>query len=296
MAGLEIAAVSSLGAWDPFVVRRLRSVIEDYQPDVAQAHLARAAHLVGKALKRSRLPLLTMTHNYVDPKYYRRVNMFLPATQDQAAYLRNNGIAEARMRIIPNFSTLPAATLSPDRPAAIVTMGRFVHKKGFQVLLAALGDLRRRGLALPPVLLGGDGPLRQELERTARQQGVEDVVRFVGWQTDPATFLDRGTLFVLPSLDEPFGIVVLEAMARGLPIIATATQGPREILDAASAILVPPGDSAALAQALTQCLSQPAAARDRARCASEYFRSRYAADIVVPQLLAVYAGMKNNSV
>ncbi len=295
MAGLEIATISSLGTWDPFVVNPLRSAIERFQPDVVQAHLARAAHLVGKALKHSRLPLLTMTHNYVGLKYYRRVDMFLPATQDQATYLRNNGIDPENMRIIPNFSALTLTTPPADRPTAIVSLGRFVEKKGFQVLLAALGNLRRRGVVLPPVLLGGDGPLRQELERTVRQQGIEDVVRFEGWQTEPAAFLDRGTLFILPSLHEPFGIVVLEAMARGLPIIATTTQGPREVLDATCAMLVPPGDSEALAQALMQCLAQPEAARDRARRAAEYFRSRYAAESVVPQLLAVYAELSSKS-
>lgn len=291
MAGLELATVGSLGVWDPFAAGRLRAVVERFRPAVVQAHLARAAHHVGRALRDFRVPLLTMTHNYVDLKYYRHVDMFLAATNDQAAYLQKCGIASERTQVIPNFSLLPALTLPPERPAAIVAMGRMVHKKGFQVLLAALGDLRRRGMQLPPVLLGGDGPLRERLERAAREYGVGDVVRFAGWQTEPAAFLDRGTLFVLPSLDEPFGIVVLEAMARGLPIIATMTQGPREILDAASAILVPPGDSAALAAALIQALTQPEAARARAVCASGYFVSRYSADVVVPKLVAAYEEM-----
>lgn len=291
MGGLEIATVRSLGIWDPFAARRLRVLIEAFRPDVVQVHLARAAHHAGSALRDTPVPLLSMTHNYVNIKYYGRVNKFLPATQDQAAYLRQCGVTAGRMQVVPNFSVLPALTPPPDRPPAIVTLGRMVQKKGFHILLAALADLRRRDVPLPPVLIGGDGPLRHKLEQAAVRGGLGDSVRFVGWLTDPVAFLDQGTLFVLPSLDEPFGIVVLEAMARGLPIVATSTQGPREILDTASAILVPPGDSAALAGALLQVLAQPETARTRAACATGYFVSRYSADAVVPQLLAVYRGM-----
>ena len=263
-------------------------MIAEFRPAVVQAHLARATRLAGKALADTQVPLLSKTHNYVNLKYYRDVDVFLPTTRDQSAYLARQGITPDRIHVIPNFSTLPTATPPADRPPAIVAMGRLVEKKGFSMLLAACAELRRRGVALPPVLLAGDGPLRGELQRAAGQLGVDDVAQFVGWQKDPAAFLDRGTLFVLPSLDEPFGIVVLEAMARGLPVVATLTQGPREMLDSDSAWLVPPGDFNALAEALREALAKPRVARARAARASERFQSLYAADVVVPQLLAIY--------
>lgn len=289
LPGLSIATVRSLGPRDPFAPRRLRRLVAGFRPAVVQAHLARGAQLAGRALARTGMPLLVKTHNYVDLKYYQHVTLFLPTTQDQAAYLAHHGVAPERMRIIPNFSSLATQEPDPARPAAIVALGRFVEKKGFDVLLRACADLQRRGITLPPLLLGGDGPLRGALERRARELGLGDVVQFPGWQADPAAFLDHGTLFVLPSLDEPFGIAVLEAMARGVPIIATRTQGPREVLDEVTALLVPPGDSAALAAALDDALAQPAAARERAALALARFRSLYAADAVVPQLLAAYA-------
>ncbi len=288
LPGLGIATLRTFGAWDPIAPHRLRAMIEDYRPVVIQTHLARATHLTGRALANKQAPLLAKTHNYVKLKYYRGVDVFLPTTRDQAAYLVGQGVAPERMHVIPNFSPLPAATPPADRPAAIVSMGRFVTKKGFAVLFAACAELRRRGIALPPLLLAGDGPLRGELERTAHRLGMDDVIRFVGWQDDPAAFLDRGTLFVLPSLDEPFGIAVLEAMARGLPVVATLTQGPREVLDPASAWLVPPGDSNALADALADALSHPQLAREHAARATARFASTYAADVVVPQLVSVY--------
>ncbi|MBI1731889.1 MAG: glycosyltransferase [Gammaproteobacteria bacterium] len=287
-AGLELATARSLGTWDPVVVRRLRRLLLEFRPAVVQAHLARAAHHTGKAVAGMHLPVVSKTHNYVNVRYYRHVDLFIPATHDQADYLAGQGIARPRMRVIPNFSVLPAAMPPPDRPDTILAMGRFVRKKGFQILLAALGELRRRGVTLPAVLLAGEGPLRRELQRLARRHGVEESVRWAGWQDDAAAFMDRGTLFVLPSLDEPFGIVLLEAMARGVPIVATLTQGPREILDPGSALLVPPDDSNALADAIAQSLSHPAAARDRAAHASRVYQSRYSAEAVVPQLESLY--------
>jgi len=289
--GLEIATLRPLGPWDPILPRRLRVLIADYRPAVVQAHLARAVHLAGKALANKQAPLLAKTHNYVNLKYYRGVDIFLPTTRDQAAYLARAGVAADRMQVIPNFSALPVAKVPADRPAAIVAMGRFVPKKGFAVLFAACAELRRRGVTLPPLLLAGDGALRGELQRAARDLGVDDIVQFAGWQQDPAAFLDRGTVFVLPSLDEPFGIAVLEAMARGLAVVATLTQGPREVLDADSAWLVPPNDSNALADALAESLSQPQVARTRAVHAAARFASLYSADVVVPQLLSIYASV-----
>jgi glycosyltransferase involved in cell wall biosynthesis len=289
MSGLEIATRRPLGPWDPILPRRLRALIADYRPAVVQAHLARAVHLAGKALANKQAPLLAKTHNYVNLKYYRGVDIFLPTTRDQAAYLAREGVAADCIHVIPNFSALPVTTVPVDRPPAVVAMGRFVPKKGFAVLFAALAELRRRGAALPPVLLAGDGPLRGELQRAARDLRVDDVVQFAGWQQDPALFLDRGSVFVLPSLDEPFGIAVLEAMARGLSVVATMTQGPREVLDADSAWLVPPGDSNALADALAESLSQPQVARARAAHAAARFASLYSAEVVVPQLLSIYA-------
>lgn len=289
LPGLHIESLRSLGPWDPFAPRRLRAIVAAYQPALVHAHLARGARVAGRAVRDTCVPLLVKTHNYVDLKYYDDVTLFLPTTRDQAAYLMHHGIEAGRVRVIPNFSAVPVTDVDPGRPVAVVALGRCVHKKGFHVLLAALADLRRRGVALPPLLLGGDGPLRHGLERQARELGLGDVVQFAGWQTDAAAFLDRGTLFVLPSLDEPFGIAVLEAMGRGVPVIATMTQGPREVLDDTTAWLVPPGDVGALADALGAALADPAAARARATRARERFTALYSAAAVVPQLLAAYA-------
>lgn len=291
--GLEIAPLRTWGPWDPLAPRRLRKLIAAYGPEAVQSHLARGTRVAARAMTGMALPLLAKTHNYVDLKYYRGVTLFLPTTRDQAAYLAQSGVARERVRVIPNFSPLPVAEVPADRARAVLAMGRFVAKKGFAELLSAWARLKARGVSLPPLRLAGDGPLRADLERRARELGLADLVQFVGWQKDAARFLDSGTLFVLPSLEEPFGIAVLEAMARGVPIIATTTAGPREILDDDTALLVPPGDIDALADALGVVLAEPGDARARAARARARFKALYAADVVVPQLLAAYAAARD---
>jgi glycosyltransferase involved in cell wall biosynthesis len=135
-------------------------------------------------------------------------------------------------------------------PPVIGAMGRFVAKKGFDVFIAALGRLRSQGAAFRAVL-AGDGPERLALRRLADQHGLQDVLTFPGWVDDKPTFFAGIDVFCLPSLHEPFGIVLIEAMAQGLPIVATDSEGPSEILhDGIDGVLVPRGDAERLAEAL----------------------------------------------
>ena len=109
--------------------------------------------------------------------------------------------------------------------------------------------LHDRGLSAK-IILGGDGPEKSALEKLAADLDINDSVTFSGWVDDVPDFLAQGPIFVLPSLDEPFGIVVLEAMAQGKIIVSTRSQGPREILDDTTAYLCPTDDPTALADAL----------------------------------------------
>jgi glycosyltransferase involved in cell wall biosynthesis len=286
--GLQPAFVSTLGSWDPLAAARLRRLLAGWEPDVVQPHLARGAHLAGGAAHAIGKRVLITTHNYVDLKYYRHVDCFLPATTDQARYLRAHGVSVDQIHVVPHFSTLEPVTTPSVSGAGrcLGALGRMVPKKGFDILLQALAEARR---TLPDLrlLLGGDGPVRADLERQARFLGLEDAVEFAGWQGDAAAFLERLDGFVLPSLEEPFGIVVLEAMARGVPLVSTTTPGPREILDETCAWLVAPGDAPALAAALVAAMSDPEQRRRRAAAALERFRERYTPAAVMPRIVSL---------
>lgn len=137
-------------------------------------------------------------------------------------------------------------------------------KKGLDTLITALSLLRRGGTELGLTLVG-DGPLRGELEALAERLGVRDLVHFTGFLDlqEVNARLRRCEIFVLPSRAEPFGIVIIEALIHGKPVIATRVGGIPEIVDhLENGYLVPPEDPHSLARAILE-LHGDAALRDR---------------------------------
>lgn len=289
--GVTTAGLRCHGNWDLFTRRRLRQLFAAYRPTVVQAHLARAALHAGAAAHALGLPTLAKTHNLVDARYYRDIDLLVPTTQAQASHLAVQGVAATDLRPIPNFSALePVAAV--NRPAAapwtLKTVGRFVPKKGFAALLDAFATLCASGLEAQ-LVIGGDGPEAASLKARSRTLGVGPRVTWAGWVDDVADFLADAQLFVLPSHDEPFGIVLLEAMARGVPIVTTPTAGPREILDSDSATFSASDDGPALAVALAAALADYTASLARATVALQRFRTHYSAAVVTARYLEVYA-------
>lgn len=290
VAGIETRRVHCRGVWDRWCRARLERELAAFAPRVVQAHLARAAALAGAAARPLGLPVVAKTHNLVKPKYYRDVSVLVPTTAEQEQWLLAHGVEAARLERIPNFSALPAASTPRPVPAgtvAIRALGRFVPKKGFDVLIDALASapLRARDWTLD---IAGDGPEAAALKRRVAQAGIGRRVGFPGWVDDVGAYLAEADLFVLPSRDEPFGIALLEAMACGVPLVTTAASGPREVLDADTALFCEPGDASALAAAIGRALDEPAAARERAGRALARYAERYAEDAVVARYLALY--------
>ena len=163
------------------------------------------------------------------------------------------------------------------------TVGRLADQKALHVLLEATPRL----LADDPgtrVLIVGDGPLRPALERQARRLGVDGAVVFAGYQADVVPAYAAMDVFVLPSRYEGFGIVFLEAMALGVPVVGTRVVGSEDaVVDGVTGLLVPHGDAPALAAAVVRLLSDGAlreAIRTEAarRVAQEHSRESMAAD------------------
>ena len=147
-----------------------------------------------------------------------------------------------------------------ERPY-VLGIGRHVPQKGFDVLLRAFALLRdRNALANHQLVLAGDGAQHEELLDLARSLGLDDAVDFVGRcdRARTASLFAGCSLFVLPSRHEPMGIVNLEAMAAGRPVLASAVGGvPELVVDGQTGVLVRPDDHDALADALGQLLASP---------------------------------------
>lgn len=138
-------------------------------------------------------------------------------------------------------------------------LGRAVEGKGIDTLIKAVAMLGKSGHRLE-LRFGGDG--EDHVRALAASHGVEAQVVFTGWHADPGAFIDDIDLLVLPSVKESFGLVLIEAMARGRPVLATRCNGPSSIIvDGENGFLVPIRDAVALADRLVMALNTPELAR-----------------------------------
>jgi glycosyltransferase involved in cell wall biosynthesis len=172
--------------------------------------------------------------------------------------------AEARLAgkiwVVPNGIGRVQTTL-PKRSTdvTIVCVANLIAYKGHATLLEALTRMPSEGWS---VLLVGDGPERESLLHAIGTKGLRDRVTLLGGRDDVHALLDSADIAVLPSYSEGMPNSVMEAMAHGLPVVATDVGGNRSLLGSGAGILVPPGDDLALAQALRGLLDNPHARRE----------------------------------
>ena len=133
--------------------------------------------------------------------------------------------------------------------------------------------------------LGGSGPEDLALRKMASDYGLHDVLEFTGWVEDRTAFLSAIDLFVLPSYHEPFGIVLIEAMAHGKPCITTATEGPCEIIRAGEdAMMVDIAKPYELAQSIMECLENTGLTIQIAARARQKIEQQFSSEVVSAKL------------
>lgn len=160
----------------------------------------------------------------------------------------------------------------PGQPPVILGVGRLVPPKGFHILVEAFSRLRSEAR----LAILGEGPERGSLLRRAQELGLSSRVWLPGFVPDPAAYLAKAAVFVMPSTFEAFGLVLVEALAVGTPVVASDTGGSREILGSGAA-LVAPGNIEALADAIRAALAErsPSAVCDLRRYTVAEVTSQY---------------------
>ncbi len=290
-SNLRVENFSVLGWWDVRSRLKMQKVINNFDAEIIHSHLARATYLCGYISNNLNIPLTVKTHNYIDLKYYKNVDVFIPTTEDQKQYLIKQGVDEKKIKVIPNFSKIiPVEEIKyqqADEKLEIYSIGRMVKKKGFDNLLRAFSLLFKSGYEAR-LEIAGDGPERKALLELVEELGLGKYVKFPGWVDDVSNFAENKDVFVLPSLDEPFGIVVLEAMAMGKPIITTRTQGPREILDEQAACLVSINVEEELADAMKKFIDDKEYRLKLAENSLKRFKEKYSLEVVAPKILDLY--------
>lgn len=175
-----------------------------------------------------------------------------------AAELAERKLPIRALNVVPNGVDLERFRMAGPVPASstILLVGRLVAQKGVDVALRALVAVLSR-CPQARLVVAGDGDQALYLQRTARYLGVASHVEWVGWQSADAlvALYQQANVVLVPSRYEPFGIVALEAMACGRPVVASRTGGLAEIVaDSETGYLAPPGDDLRLAQRIAQLL------------------------------------------
>jgi glycosyltransferase involved in cell wall biosynthesis len=207
-----------------------------------------------------------------------------------ASRLRREGVGRRRIVHVPNGIDLASFyPASDERPARrLVSVARLRPEKGHEELVAAFAIVARafRDTTLTIV---GDGPLRERLETQIAAHGLTGRARIVGHRDDVPALLREHDLFVLASRSEAFPNAVLEAMATGLPVVATGVGGIPELVEhAVNGLLVAPGQAEVLAGAIAGLLTRPSFARALGRRARADVEARYSFHRMVQHVESLY--------
>ncbi len=289
---IRLKTISVLGAWDFFAVKKIQSLLLEHNSELVQAHLARGALLAGRACRKLNLPLVVTTHNYIDPKYYKYVTRLVPPTQDQYNYYLQQGVLAEKMSKIDHFSPLEPVLPRPKEENTTIrlrALGRLVEKKGFDVLIDAFAELNKNDQQVYELRIGGSGSQQETLQAQIDRFGLGKKIKLVGWVDDVQEFLQDGDVFVLPSRDEPFGIVVIEAMAAGIAIVSTDCKGPMEVLDENTAWLCEKNNVSALSIAIKSAANSEMLRLQKSSLASTKFDQIYSHKAVIPQFIELYS-------
>lgn len=311
--GIDTHALGST-KWNPTSLWRLLRHVEAFQPSIIHAHLFEAEVFAGIIkILRPRIPLVSTRHG-LDPLRNAIPAIFIQKilTRLQARIV---GVSNAVVASIPVTSSMKADKLmlihngvntkmfSPGRTEeaellrkelglggkkVVGSVGRLVPEKGYDFLLTAWPAVLDQ-VPEACLLLIGDGPQRALLQKMVSGKNMRGSVRLCGTITEALpTWLLSFDLFVLPSLSEGLGIAVLEAMASGLPVVATHVGGIPDIVNSSSGILVPAGDVKALAAAIVQTLDNPLQSKNMGREARNRVEREFTIEHTVEKLAELY--------
>lgn len=258
----------------------LFSGIHEWQPDLAVSFLPRANISLLKLSKKLR-PIKTLVTEQVSTvdnysgirpasilmksliqNYYPQADLVVASSSGVADGLRTLGISPDKIEVVynpVNLDEIRALAVQPveiplkTRPR-IITIGRLVPQKDHETLLRSF-KIARESVDAELVILG-EGPLRSSLQKLAHNLNLENSVVFAGWHPNPFAWLKTADLFVLSSIFEGFGNVLIEAMACGLPVVSTdCRHGPSEILSQGEfGRLVPTGNANLLGKAMLEII------------------------------------------
>jgi glycosyltransferase involved in cell wall biosynthesis len=255
--------------------RALARLVAELRPAVVHAHLFASAAAAAHAVRDQPVPLVVTEHTEgpwrdrraraVSGLVYRHADRVVAVSSAiRDLLVTGYGVAPERVEVLlPTAAAPPAAVSAPPDPGRPVVglVGRLVPEKGVDVFLRAAA-LVSAVVPQARFLVVGDGPLRPDLEHRAAVLGLAGAVTFTGYRSDAPRLLAGLDVLAVPSRSDGSPLVVCEAMAAGVPVVASRVGGlPDLVEDGGSGLLVRPGEAEDLARALVSLLLDPEAAR-----------------------------------
>jgi glycogen synthase len=303
-------------ASDNHALMQLIAKLGDWRPDVVHAHDWLVAWAANSIKELWNLPLVATIHATERGRHGGHLPPGLPATINSVEWwltyqarsiitcsrfmmrevISGFELPAEKVQLIPNgvdvalWTQQPSATDTASDEQLVLAWGRVQYEKGFQVLVQAISTLRTRAPKVRCVI-AGRGTYLPELQSHIEIEGVEGLVRLAGFvsDTDLRELVARASVIVIPSLYEPFGIVALEGMAAGVPIVVSRTGGLAEIIEGTDAgLLFEPGNANDLCARLEEVLHSPELADSMRSRASHLLRTEYTWDAIAERTIGVY--------
>lgn len=320
---MPTASAGSYPTW----VRMVRQVIHEFEPDLVHTSLFEANTAGRIAARLENVPVLTSLVNTpyvpaarvdrdlhrwkvavvrsVDKSLSRRLTTHFHAITEAVAdeYVRDFRLARADITVVPRGRSPEGLGhdddqrregarrrlgLAPSQPV-LLSVGRQEAQKGHRVALAAMPSILSSQPEAKLLIAGREGAVTETLRCQQRELGLDDAVVFLGLRDDVPELLAAADIFVFPSLHEGLGGAVLEAMAMGLPIVASDIPALREVLDGGRCgVLVQPGDADELASACLGLLEEGQRSSAFGDAARSRFDSTYTTAAAIEGMLSLY--------
>ncbi len=296
--GLKVEQASFTGFFALKTRLQFFQEIQKLRPDIVLTWMNRATFLCPSSLifRKFLPPFLHVGRlgGFYNLKYYRNCDALIGNTKGIVTYLIEKGWPSERVFYLPNFVETPnLSTIIPfsktiyesseDVPI-ILTAGRLHENKGFDTLIRAMVFLKETSLWIL-----GEGPQEKYLKNLARDLGVSERVRFLGWQESLGQFYKAATVFVCPSRHEPLGNVILEAWAHGCPVIAADSSGPQELIaSGTTGLLFPIDDVTALVSCLKEALSSESFRNHLQKEGRRFVEKNFSKEKVVGEYLSCF--------
>lgn len=292
--GSSTVEMSAFGQGDVWTMLRMAWLFLTFRPDVIVCHSGRALFFarVARLLSFRKVPIVVINHGIRVDKFL-KADYVLAVNDYFTQELVKAGMRPERAIAIPNMIEIPRDFIAPHKapfrkPLRLGSLGRLYPEKYFDKVLRAMKILREHGFECEYVI-GGVGPQQPVLEKLARDLGLEENFRILGWTEDKKKFFESIDIFILPSFGETFGIVLLEAMLYNTPIITSNSWGPDEIIeDGVDGLKVSKDDEEKMPQLLAEAIlrlnNDQTFARNIAERAHGKFFAQYSADVVAKKL------------